>query len=722
MIDDETAAVFREELRDLLDSLERGLLDLKAAPADAALVDQVFRDLHTVKGSGAMFGYTALAAFIHSFETQFDKVRAGEVPVTPGLIRLALAARDEIPGLVEGTPDPDGRREAILQGLVALGAPDAAPDVRVGVDDAEGPVALEFRLLGEALGLGARPEVVLNELRELGAVRIVADLAGVPALDVLDPDTCHIGWRLELPPSVTEAQVEDVFLFVDAEWKLTRSGPADGAGFDFHLGAGGFEGTLGLVAGPVAGPVFGHVPEAVTDAGAVGGAVEGAVGGAVGGGLAVRPVSADGDAVAPAVASVAHAAATVRVPAERLDALMDAVGELVIVEARLTELARQSRDPALMSTAEQITRLAAGLRDATMTMRMVPMRSLVGRFRRLVTGLSDTLEKPVTFSVLGEDTELDKTVIEKLADPLVHVLRNAIDHGMETADERAAAGKPVAGVIELSAAHAGAEVLIRVRDDGRGMDPARIRAKAVAQGLVAPDAVLTEAQVFALVFEPGFSTATEVTELSGRGVGMDVVRRTIESLRGNIEIDSKHGHGTTVTLRLPLTLAIIEGLLIEVAGEKYTLPMASVHEIVALPPDRAVPKRTGDFLDIRGRFVPFLRLRSLFDCGGAVGGGQAGGGQVGGGQAGGQNVVIVSSGETRVGIVVDRIVGTNQTVIKQMSKLHAGVRAVSGATILGDGSVALILDIGHLIALGRVAVPVVGQVAVAGTGFAEVAA
>lgn len=679
MVDDEMAGVFREELRDLLDSLERGLLDLKAAPQDMGLVNQVFRDLHTVKGSGAMFGFVDLAAFIHRFETLFDKVRAGEVPVSAELIRLALAARDEIPGLVDGVADPEGRRDAILSGLAALGVAGAEPVVAVAAKAeaapvAAGPMTLEFRLLGEALGLGARPEVVLAELRALGAEEIVADLAEVPPLDILEPDQCHIVWRMVLPGSVTEAQVEDVFLFTDAEWKLVRALP-ETAGFDFDMGEGtavAEEEPVAVAAPKLSAPVLQAVP-------------------------------------APEGTAVAAAAATIRVSAERLDALMDAVGELVIVEARLTELARQSRDPALMSTAEQITRLAAGLRDATMTMRMVPMRSLVGRFRRLISGLSDSLGKPVSFNVLGEDTELDKTVIEKLADPLVHVLRNAIDHGMEMPEERGAKGKPALGLIELSAEHAGAEVLIRVRDDGRGMDPARIRAKAVAQGIIAPDAVLTEAQIFALVFEPGFSTASEVTELSGRGVGMDVVRRTIESLRGAIEIESKLGAGTSVTLRLPLTLAIIEGLLVEVAGEKYTLPMAMVHEIVALPPDRAQPKKTGDFLDIRGRFVPFLRLRRLFDCAGAPGAEQ--------------NVVIVATGENRVGIVVDRIVGTNQTVIKQMSKLHAGVRAVSGATILGDGSVALILDVGHLIGLGR-GVALNGGAGMGGAGMAlaEVAA
>jgi two-component system chemotaxis sensor kinase CheA len=460
-------------------------------------------------------------------------------------------------------------------------------------------------------------------------------------------------WVMDLPAQITAAQLEEVFLFVDAEWSLTP----------------------GATDAPTADETQPEPAPVLADATPVAQPVAQSL---------AQPVAA----VSAAVPARAEAAgATVRVPAERLDALMDSVGELVILEARLTQLARESRDPALIATAEQITRLAAGLRDGTMTMRMVPMRSLVGRFRRLVLDLSDKLGKPITFSVIGEDTELDKTVIEKLADPLVHILRNAIDHGMETAAERATSGKVREGLIALSAEHAGAEVLIRVRDDGRGMDPAHIRAKAVAQGLISADAVTTDSQIYTLVFEPGFSTAEKVTELSGRGVGMDVVRRTIESLRGSLEIDSALGHGTTVTLRLPLTLAIIEGLLIEVAGERYTLPMASVQEIVELPADKTQAKRTGDFLDIRGRFVPFLRLRSLFDCEGQPGASQ--------------NVVIVMSGENRVGLVVDRIVGTNQTVIKQMSKLHAGVRAVSGATILGDGSVALILDVAHLVGMGR---------------------
>jgi two-component system chemotaxis sensor kinase CheA len=323
-----------------------------------------------------------------------------------------------------------------------------------------------------------------------------------------------------------------------------------------------------------------------------------------------------------------------------------------------------------------------------MTLRLVPMTSLIARFQRLVLDVSGRLEKPVDFVVEGEETELDKTVIDKLADPIMHLLRNALDHGLETPAERLAAGKSERGTITLSATHAGPEVRITIRDDGRGMDPERLRQRAVTRGLIAPDAVLGQRQCLDLIFAPGFSTTTEVTDLSGRGVGMDVVRRTVEGLRGTIDLASEPGQGSCVTLRLPLTLAIVEGLLVETGGERYTLPLSAVQEIVALPPghgDRT--DRTRDHLDIRGRFVPFLRLRDLLDCPGSG--------------PSDPTVVVVASGGAGVGLVVDRIVGTHQTVIKQMTRLHGGLRTIAGATILGDGSVALILDALHLVSLGQ---------------------
>ena len=545
-MDDELTGAFLEELGDLVESLERGLLDLKANPDQPERVNQVFRDLHTIKGSGAMFGFTALAGFIHDFETAFDRVRSGKAPVTPDLIRLALAARDQIPALVENRPDPEDARGEILRTLNALtgGGPapatTAAPAATENASPAgEAPSSLTFRLTGPALALGARPDLILQELRDLGASEIVAQLDDLPPPESLDPDQSYLAWSMALPATVRREDLDEVFLFVDADWQWQTEPPAEAAP----------EPDIATATAQPDRPVQTQTPPAATS----------------------------------------EAAASVRVPAARLDTLMDAVGELVTVEARLTEIARASRDTSLIATAELITRLAGQLRDATIVMRMVPMRSLIGRFRRLIDGLSETLGKPVDFVVLGEETELDKTMIEKLADPLVHILRNAIDHGMEPPAERAASGKGTTGRIELAAIHAGGEVLIRVRDDGRGMDAERIRAKAVERGLLAPDAHPSESQIFSMIFEPGFSTAEAVTELSGRGVGMDVVRRTIENLRGSIDVESSLGSGTTVTLRLPLTLAIIDGLLIEIGGERYTVPLASVQEIVELPRSKAHP-------------------------------------------------------------------------------------------------------------------------------------
>jgi two-component system chemotaxis sensor kinase CheA len=376
-----------------------------------------------------------------------------------------------------------------------------------------------------------------------------------------------------------------------------------------------------------------------------------------------------------------------RVSAERLDDMMDRVGELVIAEARLNEIAARSGDPALLAVAEDIQRLATGMRDTTMSIRMTPLSSITGRFRRLVHDLSQALSKPIDLVLEGEETELDKTVVEQLADPLLHLVRNAADHGIEDPAAREGAGKPRRGRVTLSARYSGAEVLIALSDDGRGLDAARIRQKAVERGLLAPDAEATEAELFPLIFEPGFSTASQVTELSGRGVGMDVVKRTVTKLRGSIDVSSRLGEGTRVTLRLPLTLAIIDGLLVEVAGERFTIPLAAVDEIVELPGDSLGRDGGAHFLDIRGRLVPYLRLRSVFASpgeGGAF-----------------QKVVVVTAGDTRVGLVVDRIIGSTQTVIKQLSPLHASLTVFSGATILGDGTVALILDVPNLVSQAR---------------------
>ncbi|MBA9061309.1 two-component system chemotaxis sensor kinase CheA [Methylobacterium fujisawaense] len=674
------ADVFRAEAAELLACLETTLLDLGDRPEDRALIDTAFRALHTIKGSGAMFGFEQVAAFTHDFETAFDRVRRGEVAVGHDLVNVSLSAKDYIRGLIE---EPEASApiigEAILAELEQLlgttGRPAAAPlaphpePVADPVPMVEGGWQIGIAFAPDVLRNGTNPLALLDELRDLGACTIVPRLDALPELPGLDPESLAIGWDVTLRAAVTREAIEDVFLFVRDEMTLTLV-PVSPAQPDAAPEPG--EAAPGPFAPPtVTAPAAGLAAIASVEAPPVAPP-------------AIAPAAPTAER-SPARRAEERPASSVRVEAERLDELMDRVGELVIAQARLSQLAGLSADPGLKGIAEEIERLSARLRDTTMSIRMVAIGALFGRFRRLIHDLSRDLGKPVEFVTGGEDTELDKTVIERLADPLVHLIRNAIDHGIEAPGRRAAAAKAATGRITLTAEHVGAQVLVSVRDDGAGLDAARIRAKAEEKGLCAPGAVLTDQQVYQFLFAPGFSTAQEISALSGRGVGMDVVKKTIESLRGTIDIATEPGGGTTVALRLPLTLAIIEGLLIRVGEGRYVIPLAAVEECVELPAGER-GGRGRDFLNIRGALVPFLRLRSLF--------GAAGEPELH------QKVIIVAAGEARVGLVADQIIGNHQTVIKSLSKLHADVATFSGATILGDGTAALIIDVGRLVSGG----------------------
>lgn len=618
---DETDELFQIEAHQLAESLEAGLLDMKSRPDDKALIDSVFRDLHTLKGTGAMFGRTELAQFLHNFETAFEAVRDGQFPVTPVLINLGLRARDHAVSLLDGgPPGPGAPLLAELEALVSSAAP---PDTDVPVD-----WRLSFRLAPDCLVLGAKPHALLDELREMGASDVEPLVDSLPNISDLRPDLLHIGWRMSLPGTLTQDQIREVFVFneTDLIFDLTRA-----------------------------------EDDAPTD-------------------RKETPKPPQGGSVAPERAMM-------RIPAERLDEMMDRVGELVIAEARLSELVAQAGNPQLVAVAEEIQRLATGMRETTMSIRMTPIGSITGRFRRLIHDLNTKLGKQIEFETDGEETKLDKTVIEMLADPLMHLIRNAADHGLEDVENRRAMGKPDTGTVRLAARYSGAEVVITLSDDGRGLDPDRIRARAVARGLIAPDAEMDIAAIQALILEPGFSTAETVTELSGRGVGMDVVKRTMEQLRATIDIESEPGHGTHIHMRLPLTLAIIDGLLVEIGEERYTIPLLAVEHIIELPEDHAARDDGTRFLNIRDQLVPFLRMRDLLDSSGTPGPFQ--------------KVIVVTAGEVRVGLTVDRIIGSSQTVIKQLSPLHSGLKIFSGATILGDGSVTLILDVPQLVAFGQ---------------------
>lgn len=655
--------VFRQEASELFETLEAALLDLCQRPDDRELVNSAFRALHTIKGSGAMFGFDKVAAFTHEFETAFELVRKGEIKPTQELISVALAAKDYIRALIEAPDSTDFIiGDAILDDLKQFVAP-AAQEVDV-VPQAQAPVVAQKRAAGWQLHLefdfrilrnGSNPLDLLDDLCKLGPCFAVPVADDVPLLDELEPEDCYLKWDVTLSSDCDKAAIDDVFMFVLDEMKLTIAPLA-------HVE---FPAPVSLLeeAAPAA-PRPAPEPKPVDKA-------------------SVARVEQRRD---EPKRSEERGIATVRVQAERLDELMDRVGELVIAQARLSQLAATGSDLSIKMIAEEIERLAASLRDTTMGARMVPIGSLFGRFRRLVHDLSRDLAKPVEFVTSGEDTELDKTMIECLADPLVHLIRNAIDHGIEDNATRAAAGKTEQGRIELQAVHSGAQVLVTVRDNGGGLNTARIRAKAEEQGLIAAGAALSDNEVHQFLFHPGFSTAQTISALSGRGVGMDVVKRTIENMRGSIDLSTKPGQGTTVTLRLPLTLAIIEGLLIRVGEGRYIIPLPAVEECVELT-DEDQRSRGRNFLNVRGNLVPFLRLRQIL--------------QVAGVPEAHQKTIIISTGETRVGLVADQIIGNHQTVIKSLSKLHSDVTIFSGATILGDGSAALILDVVQLVALAQ---------------------
>jgi two-component system chemotaxis sensor kinase CheA len=663
--------VFLQEAQDLLEQLEQALLDLEHTPGDSELIGKAFRVLHTIKGSGAMFGFDAVAAFTHEFETAFDQVRKGQVTPTRELIAVALTAKDQMRALIDQPAQASASASDTILGdlqRVMAAAQTSASEAEAGdalgamADEAGGPDdgganwCIRFRLPADAMVTGTNPLLLLDELHTLGQASVRAMTDGVPALEEIDPTLSYLRWAVTLRTSQSRSAIEQVFLFVLDEMELTIEPVEDSR----------------LPAPPA--PVHAAPTEKIP-------AKSETVPTPQPPPPLAAPQSPSNDA------RETRTADTIRVPAERLDELMDRVGQLVIAQSRLKEIAAASNDAAMKSVTEDIERLSLELRDTTMGVRMLPIGQLFSRFRRLIHDLGRDHGKRIELVTSGEETEVDKTVIERLNDPLIHLIRNSVDHGIEDPESRIAAGKPPVGRITLSAVHVAAGVIISIADDGRGLDRERIRARAEENGLWAPGARLTDSELFQAIFQPGFSTAREVTSLSGRGVGMDVVKRTIDSLRGSIDVASTAGQGSQITLRLPLTLAIIDGLLVRVGRGRYVIPLSAVEECVELSTEEDARSRGRNFLNIRGDLVPFLRLRELFNA--ATPADHY------------QKVVIVSAGELRVGLVVDQVIGDHQTVIKALSKLHANIEIFSGATILGDGTVALILDIVHLVEQGQ---------------------
>lgn len=689
-------ATYREEAGELLAELETSLLELEDNPQDNDLINRVFRAMHTIKGSGAMFGFDDIARFTHEVETVFDQVRNGKMQVTRTLLDLTLQARDQITSMLEasagGPPSDEANGQRIIAGLQQL-LPQAAPRSAVTETAVAAPASadnstnrtyrIRFKPLPEVMLGGTNPINLLNELRDLGSCEVIAHLDAIPTLDQLIPEHCFFYWDIILTTSRGIEAIKDVFIFVEDDCDLKidliddSSAPTSDDNYK-KLGDILVErGDLSPVEMQKILSMQKRFGEILVEQGLV---PASKVQAALLEQQQVKQVRQERTATAPAAA---EAALSIRVPAERLDHLVNLVGELVTVQAHLTQIAGNRHDNEISAVAEEVERLISELRDTTLNMRMLPIGSTFSKFKRLVRDLSAELGKEIDLETTGAETELDKTVIEKLNDPLVHLIRNSIDHGVEMPDIRRAAGKPAKGVVHLAAEHSGDSVLVTIRDDGAGLDKERIRAKAIERGLITATTELTDKEIFNLIFAPGFSTAQKVTSVSGRGVGMDVVKKAIEALRGTIDIASQQGKGSVITLRIPLTLAIIETLLVRIDKSYFVLPLTMVEECIELTRADVQAAHGRHLAHVRGELTPYINLRSEFE--------------ITANQPDIEQIVILSVNGKRIGFVVDDVVGEHQTVIKTLGKLYRDVRGISGATILGDGTVALILDPGLLV-------------------------
>lgn len=677
----------------MLAELETSLLELEDTPEDEDLINRVFRAMHTIKGSGAMFGFDEIASFTHEVETVFDMVRNGKLSVNRRLLDLTLQSRDHISTLLDasaGLGEVDSAHGDELIASLRLLLPQVETESQspsetlsaqcmqpLAEENAEEKTwRIRFRPNPEILLCGTNPISLINELRSLGVCHVVAQLDEIPMLDDLSCEQCHIYWDIILTSTRGEDAIRDVFIFVEDDCDI-RIELIDSSGVidreDGYKKLGHILVERGDLSVEEMQKVltqqkrFGEIlveqgivaPEKVQSA-----LIEQ---------QHVKAVRQERSAV-PQV----EAAASVRVPAERLDQLINLVGEMVTVQAHLSQVSLACGDATFVAISEEVERLTNELRDTALNIRMLPIGSTFSKFKRLVRDLSQELGKEIEMETFGAETELDKTVIEKLNDPLVHIIRNSIDHGIEMPDVRLAAGKSPVGTVCLEAVHSGDSVLLSIRDDGAGLNRDAIRDKAVERGLIAANAELSDKEIYSLIFAPGFSTASKVTNISGRGVGMDVVKRGIQDLRGAIEVDSVQGKGTTITLKIPLTLAIIESLLVKIGDSHFVLPLAAVEECVELTREDVENAHGRNLAIIRGNLTPYISLREQFDISGE--------------RPGIEQIVIVSVNGTRIGFVVDFVVGEHQTVIKPLGRLYQDIKGVSGATILGDGSVALILD------------------------------
>ncbi|MBI2725520.1 MAG: chemotaxis protein CheA [Polaromonas sp.] len=700
---DQALLIFIAESRELLEDMESSLLSLEAADEKTELINSIFRAAHTIKGSSGLFSLDHVVAFTHVVENVLDRVRSGTLTIGDDLIATLLLCCDHIKSLIDGVEKGQTEADAasteagaplLLQLHAVLGASASAKGALVAEPEIDATqriagkgsgsdywhISLQFS--PEVLRLGMDPLSFLRYLNTMGHIVDILTLPDkLPDAASMEPEACYLAFELEFDSSADKASIERAFEFVRDDCTLRIVPPNSRVEEYIRLIKDSPDiaeriGELLVRSGALTRQELAAALDIQADS----------VPGRQIGAILVEQQAVPSEVVDAALQKQkqvkevqAQESRSIRVDADKLDHLINLVGELIIAGASVNMIAHRAKVIELEEATSKLSSLVEEVRDSALQLRMVKIGATFSRFQRVVHDVSRDLGKDIALIIDGEETELDKTVVEKIGDPLMHLVRNSMDHGIENAELRQARGKPAQGVVKLNAYHDSGAIVITVQDDGGGLKRDRILAKAVERGLVEAGQHLSDSEVYGLIFEPGFSTAEQITNLSGRGVGLDVVKRNIAALRGTVGLTSQEGVGTTVTVRLPLTLAIIDGFLVEVGKRVFAIPLDMIEECVAFT---AEPGH--DYTNLRGQILPFIRLRELFSIQAAP-------------PVKGENIVVLKYAGQKAGLVVDTLLGEFQTVIKPLGPVFSHVACLSGSTILGSGDVALILDVPQLI-------------------------
>ena len=700
---------FAQEVDELLAAMEEALLGLEAATDDADCINSIFRAMHTIKGSSGLFGFDEVVAFTHEAETVLDRVRNGERVIDAELIAVLLACKDHTAQLIqhflfnENEPLPEElqqQSQTLAAQLTGQSAVAGMPSIQqekadhVEVDpntsDSSDNWVISLAFKPDALRNGMDPLSFIRYLQTLGKIsEVIITMPALPRIGEMNPEDCYLNFKIAFNSSADKKTIENVFEFAEDDCDIHILPPNSRQ-----------EHYLQLLADMQEDQVK-RLGEMLVEIGAL---TEKEVANTLNEqwednehpkplgemllerNILQQPVIEQALKKQQSVKQKVNKESNyIRVDAAKLGYLINLVGELVISGAAMRLMVDKHGLSDVDDVASTMSHLVEDIRDTALQLRMVQIGETFTRFQRVVHDVSKELGKQIQLQITGGESELDKTVVEKINDPLTHLVRNSLDHGIETPAERVRAGKPEKGTIQLNAYHDSGRIVIQISDDGRGLDPERIVAKAIAKGLIKPDQALSKHEIYNLIFEPGLSTKEEASNLSGRGVGMDVVRRNIEALRGSVSVDSELGQGTTVTIHLPLTLAIIDGFMVEAQKERYIIPLSMVEECVEMSSDEWQIDDVQHYVNLRGQVLPYLRLGDFFHNNKKHPHTQR------------ESLVVVRFGEAKAGFVVDELHGENQTVIKPLGKLFENLNGIGGATVLGSGDVALILDVQGLI-------------------------